>query len=112
MRKFVLFCLISLLAVAVFANFSLGLAFGEPSGLTAKYEVSRNFAVDFGVAYSFLWGLGGYSIYSDVLYLLPDVIIIDGNSIPLYAGVGASYFGVVGLAQYGGYFIRVRVPPY
>jgi len=110
MKKFVLILMISLFAAVVFANFSLGLAFGEPSGLTAKYEVSRNFAIDFGVAYSFLWGLGGYSIYSDVLYLLPDTLIIDGNSIPLYAGVGASYFGVVGLAEYGGYNVRVRVP--
>lgn len=110
MKRFILILLISVITTALFANFSLGLAFGEPSGLTAKYEFSRNMAIDFGIAYSFLWGISGYSFYGDLLYLFPGVLNIDGNPIPLYTGVGASYLGVVGLAEYGAYRIRLRVP--
>ena len=110
MKQFLLLLLLLLISVTLMANFSLGLAFGEPSGLTAKYEISPNMAIDFGIAYSFLWGISGYSFNADVLYLLPDLINIDGNSIPLYAGAGASYLGVVGLAEHGAYWIRARFP--
>ena len=110
MKRLFLFFIILLITVTLMANFSLGLAFGEPSGLSGKYEISRNMAFDFGIAYSFLWGISGYSFHADLLYLFPNVIIIDGNNVPLYAGVGASYLGVVGLAEYGAYRIRARVP--
>lgn len=110
MKRLILILMISFVSVMLMANFSLGLAFGEPSGLSAKYEVSPNMAFDFGIAYSFLWGISGYSFHADILYLFPNVIIIDGNRIPLYAGAGASYLGVVGLAEYGAYWIRARIP--
>ena len=110
MKRFVLIIMLFLISISIMANFSLGLAFGEPSGLTGKYEFSRNMAFDFGIAYSFLWGISGYSFHADLLYLFPDLIIIDRNSVPLYVGVGASYLGVVGLAEYGAYWIRARIP--
>jgi len=110
MKRFVLMLMILMISVTLMANFSLGLAFGEPSGLTGKYEISPNMAFDFGVAYSFLWGISGYSFNTDLLYLFPGVLNIDGNAIPLYIGAGASYLGVVGLAEYGAYWIRLRVP--
>lgn len=110
MRKMILIMLVLVISTALFANFSLGLAFGEPSGLTGKYQFAPNFAVDFGAAYSFLWLLSGYTINADLLYLFPDTLNISGNYIPLYAGAGVSYFGIVGLAGLGGYSLRLRVP--
>jgi len=110
MKRLVLILVILFVTVTLLADFSLGLSFGEPSGLSAKYEISPNMAFDFGIAYSFLWGISGYSFNADLLYLLPGIINIDGNSIPLYVGAGASYLGVVGLAEYGAYWIRARVP--
>lgn len=110
MKKLFMTVLIISIAMTLMANFSLGLAFGEPSGLSGKYEISRNLAFDFGIAYSFLWGISGYSFHADVLYLFPDLIIINRNAIPLYAGAGASYLGVVGLVDSGAYRIRARIP--
>ena len=93
-------------------TFGLGLCLGEPAGVTAKYWLDSNHAVDAAVG----WGYfphQGLSIYADYLYNL--YTLVDAGSVPFdllfYFGVG----GKVGFWQHkdrdkGGIGIGVRVP--
>ena len=110
MKKLLLITVLALCSTLLLANFSLGLSLGQPSGLTGKYQFSENMAVDAGLAYSFFWGLSGYYINTDLLYIQSDLIDLGERYIPVYAGVGVGYLGVAHLQQFGAYVISARVP--
>lgn len=69
-------------------NFGAGVIFGEPTGLTGKYWLDRENAVDMGLAYSF----GDYFIlYSDYLKHFKNPIQQDElffKQLDAYLGVG------------------------
>ena len=67
-------------------GFGLGVTFGEPTGLSLKYWVSRQNAVDGGLAWSFR-GDGFFHMHADYLWHFPDAIH-SSERFPLYVGIG------------------------
>ena len=68
-------------------GFGAGIILGEPTGLSAKTWVSRQNAVDFGLAYSFRHS-GYFHLHADYLWHFPHAIQ-SPERIPLYTGIGA-----------------------
>lgn len=69
-------------------GFGLGIMLGEPTGLSAKYWLDNNKALDFGLAYSFVQSVNALSIHCDYVYHNNDIIKSDLR-IPVYYGFGA-----------------------
>jgi len=80
-----------------------GIILGEPTGLSGKGWVSRQTAIDVGLAYSFR-SKGYFHIHGDYLWHFPDVIE-STEHIPLYAGIG----GRLAVGRGSGIF-GVRIP--
>lgn len=99
-----LICLCSLGSVltAQDKGFGLGIIIGEPTGLSGKYWVSSQNAIDAGMAWSFRHS-GFLHLHADYLWHFPDAIQAT-QRFPLYAGIG----GRIGFAKQDAVFgIRV-----
>lgn len=83
----------------------LGLELGDPSGVTAKYYLNRNTALQGGVGFSG-WPFGP-GVHIDYLYEFRDAVNTRGQGfeLPIYLGVGVK----MGSWQY---CRRSRVWPY
>ena len=71
-------------------KFGIGVIAGEPTGITGKYMIDNNNAIDAGVG----WETSGdneFHIYGDYLYHLYDLIKVSHGELPLYFGVGARF---------------------
>jgi hypothetical protein len=67
----------------------LGLMFGEPSGLSAKYWLSKNNAIDAGIGWAFI-GRNGISMHAD--YLFQHFNFLSKNpKLFFYCGLGGSF---------------------
>lgn len=94
MKKNILYAVVLFFAV-LFNNvkaqdegFGLGVMLGEPTGFSAKYWLSSNKALDFGLAYSFVKLESALSVHCD--YIHHDFDLIKSKlQIPVYYGVGA-----------------------
>lgn len=67
--------------------FGLGLMFGAPTGLTAKYWIDETQGLDFGAAWSF-YHSGYFRLHGDYVrhaYLID----VPKGKFPLYYGIGA-----------------------
>lgn len=69
-------------------GFGLGLMLGEPTGISAKYWLDGDNALDFGLAYSFVQKFSAVSLHADYLYHAFDIIKSDYR-LPVYYGFGA-----------------------
>jgi hypothetical protein len=69
-------------------GFGVGVMIGEPTGLSAKYWLDNDNALDFGLAYSFIRSNSALSMHADYIYHAFDVIK-SNYRIPLYYGFGA-----------------------
>lgn len=97
-------------------NFGIGVILGEPTGLSGKYWLSEDRAVDAALAYSFLDDNKSFAFHADYLYHLNG--IIDRHyKMPLYYGFGVRFrlrenkdnsFGVRGVI---GLIIYLREAP-
>jgi len=67
-------------------NFGLGLIVGEPTGFTFKYWKDKEYAIDGGLAWSFI-GNDGFVMYSD--YIFHDYKLNNSEQWPAYYGLGA-----------------------
>jgi hypothetical protein len=67
--------------------FELGLYLGEPTGLSAKYWINRQNAIEGVAAWAFSQGF--LVVSADYLFNFPDVVKIEGETFPLYVGAGA-----------------------
>jgi hypothetical protein len=85
------------------AVFEAGVIIGEPSGLSAKYWLTRLLGVDAGIAWSFSED-GKLDIFGDFL-LHPYYIPIDQGDFPAYVGAGAAF-----RVGDGDSFLGVRFP--
>ena len=68
-------------------TFGLGVIVGEPTGITAKFMLNNNSAIDAGAG----WNTSSDNelhIYADYLHHFYDVIAVDKGSLPLYIGAG------------------------
>jgi hypothetical protein len=73
-------------------TFGLGLMLGAPSGLTGKFFLSRDTALDFGVGVYEGYRDDGIHLHFDFLWH-PVVLATNPTFwLPLYFGVGARYF--------------------
>lgn len=69
------------------SGFGLGFMLGEPTGISGKYWLGGDKAMDFGVA----WGLwhGGYvHVHADYLFHKMELINVGKGRLPLYFGPG------------------------
>jgi hypothetical protein len=69
-------------------DLGVGLILGEPTGLSAKYYLGGNNALDFGVA----WSLGRHAhfhVHADYLRHNFTAIEVETGTLPFYYGIGA-----------------------
>ena len=86
--------------------FELGLYLGEPTGLSAKYYFNRNNAIEGIAAWAFSQGF--LVVSADYLFNFPDIVKIEGETFPLFVGVGAIMRVDMGTA--GGISAGARFP--
>lgn len=84
-------------------DFGLGIILGEPTGISAKYWVQGNHALDAGLAWSF-GPNSRFHLHTDYLIHRFDLIQVDSGRLPFYYGIG----GRIDLGQSGK--IGVRIP--
>lgn len=84
-------------------DFGLGVMLGDPTGLNAKLWLGQDFAVDFGVGFSFLGG-EHLHIQADFLWHF-DIDRFSSGALDLYLGVGPK----LGIFTGGGDGVRVGV---
>lgn len=91
MKKIIL--LLLFITVAVFyadaqsRPFGLGLIVGEPTGISMKYWINDNNAVDGAVAWNYT-NNGFFHVHADYLWHWTDLIQVDEGTLPVYVGVG------------------------
>lgn len=102
--------LVGILTGIVVGNFSLGVALGLPTGLTAKYQFTPNFALDFDLSTSLFLIVLGYSFNASAVLIFPEALTFHDQSIPLYGGLGIGVLGVAGFEMFGGNSFSIRMP--
>lgn len=92
-------------------TFGLGLMFGVPSGLSGKYFISPNKAIDFGIGgIRYYRGRDGIHLHLDHLWH-PAVLGKNADfEVPFYLGVGARFFSFTDNNDDKGGAIGLRVP--
>ncbi len=92
--KYLVIPVILLFAANVFAiegeRFGVGVIVGEPTGVTGKYMLNENSALDVGVG----WETSGddeFHVYGDYLYHLYDVFQVKKGKLPFYFGGGIRF---------------------
>jgi len=74
-------------------TFGLGLELGEPTGLTGKYFLSADRALDFGIGdiynYADRYGL---HIYADYLFHPVSLASTESFELPFYVGLGGRFW--------------------
>jgi hypothetical protein len=95
-------------------DLGIGLMFGEPSGISAKYWLSETQAFDAGLGYAFFGNNSHFSLHVDYLYHRYDIIQTK-EVVPVYYGFGVRLrtgdedsFGVRGV---GGIAFHVQEIP-
>jgi len=94
-------------------TFGLGLELGEPTGLTGKYFVAPDRAIDFGVGDIYHYGdRSGLHVYLDYLWHPVSLVSTEAFELPFYFGIGgriwAFDYNCGGCAD--AYAFGVRVP--
>jgi len=92
MKKTLVSVLLVLVVSLTFSQFSIGVMVGQPSGLSARWQMSENLSLDLGAAYSFLWTTGIH-IHVDGVFFDHTLLRLADRTIPVYFGVGARYLG-------------------
>jgi hypothetical protein len=92
--KWLIVVFVVLLATSALAaddrTFGIGVIAGEPTGITGKYMLNDNHAIDGGIG----WKTSGdseFHIYGDYLFHIYDLIKVKKGSLPVYVGGGLRY---------------------
>ena len=92
--KYIFFALLVLLASNALAsedkNLGLGIILGEPTGITGKYIIDEDSAIDAGAGWK-TSGTDKFHIYGDYLYHLNDIFDVSKGELPLFFGAGIRY---------------------
>jgi len=76
-------------------TFGLGLEFGAPFGLTGKYFLSQDRALQFGVGTLYHWrDRDGLNVYLDYLFHPVSLVSTPSFELPLYFGFGGRVWDV------------------
>jgi len=70
----------------------IGIIFGEPSGLSGRYGITKNTMIDAALSYSLQSGKK-VNIHADYLFKLYNKIEIPAGNTSLYFGLGARMIG-------------------
>lgn len=74
-------------------TFGLGLMLGAPTGLSGKYFVAPDRAIDFGVgAIGYYRGRDGLHLHADYLWHPVSLASTEPFELPFYVGIGARLF--------------------
>jgi len=88
MKKIILFAALIVILASISSysqsKFGLGIIVGEPTGISGKYFVNKDNAIDGAIAWSFN-EYGSMHIHGDYLFHFYDVFT---KEVPLYVGVG------------------------
>lgn len=85
-------------------NFGLGIIAGEPTGLSAKLQLTRTSAIDAAVAWSFEGG-------DDDFLVLADYVLHNFSVFNVEKGAMALYFGIGGRVEFANNTqVGIRVP--
>lgn len=101
--------LISAVAQAKKIPDTIGVMIGDPTGVSAKYDLPKDQAIDMG----FAWSLGsssGVEIHGDFLQILPGHVSAGETDLDLYYGIGARLILVNGGNDRGKIAIGPRAP--
>lgn len=85
----VIFSIVPFSVSAQAKNVGIGIILGQPTGLSAKFWMSRKSAIDVAAAWQFLPS-GSLYVHADYLYQIYHLFPVKKGSLPLYLGVGAS----------------------
>jgi hypothetical protein len=92
-------------------TFGLGLELGTPVGLTGKYFISGDRAIDFGVGDSYSYfGRSGLNVYGDYLFHPVSLASTEDFELPLYIGLGARFWDFAATGTSNAVAIGFRVP--
>jgi len=69
-------------------KFGVGIIAGEPTGLSLKYKLSQNNAIDAAAAWSFLKE-AAFHVHADYLFHDYSLINVTKGRLPFYYGIGA-----------------------
>src|SRR5262249_27991825 len=74
-------------------TFGLGLELGAPTGITGKYFLSSDRALDFGVGDIYRYfHRTGLPIYADYLFHPVSLVSTEDFELPLYVGIGGRFW--------------------
>lgn len=102
--------------IAKSKELGLGLIVGEPTGVSGKYWIDENKAVDFALGFTMLSDRSRLSIHADYIYHLKG-FIPSNEDIPFYYGFGVrlrthtSEPGSFGVRGVSGLIINLREVP-
>ena len=90
----------------------LGLELGAPTGLTGKYFVASDRALDFGIGDIYHYGdRAGLHLYGDYLWHPVSLVSTEAFELPLYIGIGARIWDFNdNRVNDNGFAIGARVP--
>jgi hypothetical protein len=94
-------------------TFGLGIMLGTPTGLSGKYFLGPDTAIDFGlgVSYCCYHGRHGIHLHGDYLWHPLSLVSADAFELPLYFGVGLRFYSFSHDPDYDhGEALGVRVP--
>jgi hypothetical protein len=72
-------------------TFGLGIMLGEPSGISGKYFMSADTAIDFGVGSYYGYRDHGLHVHADFLWHPAVIAKADAFWVPLYVGIGGRF---------------------
>jgi len=108
MKRMVVAVAVALVSVAVAGSGTgLGVIVGEPTGVSAKFWLSENMAVDAAAA----WSVSRHTalhVHADMLYHNADLLKVPVGELPAYVGIGGR-FKLAGREE-GQPVVGVRVP--
>lgn len=95
MRKLIFSLVMSFTSLSFAGNepLLLGAIVGDPTGVSAKYDLSENRALDFALS----WSMGsrtGVQMHGDYLIILPNRIGAGDTDLDVYYGIGARMIGI------------------
>ncbi|HEY0189693.1 MAG TPA: hypothetical protein VGC42_01130, partial [Kofleriaceae bacterium] len=73
-------------------TFGLGLELGDPTGLTGKYFVQSDQAIQFGLGGVLLFDHTGVNLYGDYLWHPVSLASAEDFELPFYIGIGARFW--------------------
>ncbi len=74
-------------------NLGLGVILGDPTGITGKYFLSAESAIDAGAG----WETSGddrFHVYADYLFHINDLFEVGKGSLPLFFGAGLRFISL------------------